>query len=303
MTSPTRAGDSWAIRISAGLAGDARYAARRLWKERGFTATALLTLALCIGANTAIFSMVYALVLKPLPFHAPTRIVEIYNNFPKAGLNRFPCNLVQYSDFKANTSAFESIALFDTNTVMLGETGSAERIHGADCTAEVFDVLGIQPIIGQFFTLKNCRPGEDKVIVLTESLWKARFNEDPGVLDKPVRLDGETYRIVAVAPQAFEAFNTQARFIRPISWKPDAVVPQMRYACYQELYARLKPGVPLSRGLAEVAGLEKHFYDTADPFFKSFLDRTGHRGLSRPSASSPSRPPSTSCRAASCSSC
>lgn len=277
MNAPTNAGDSWAVRTSAGLAGDIRYAARRLWKERGFAAIALLTLALCIGANTAIFSMVYALVLKPLPFPAPTRIVEICNNFPKPGLNRFPCNLVQYSDFKANTSAFSAIGLFDTNTVMLGETGSAERIHGADCTAEFFDVLGIQPIIGQFFTLKNCRPGEDKVIVLTESLWKARFNEDPGVLDKPVRLDGETYRIVGVAPQAFEAFNTQARFLRPISWKPDAIVPQMRYACYQELYARLKPGVPLSRGLAEVEGLEKHFYDTADPFFKSFLDRTGHK--------------------------
>jgi len=276
VTAPTKAGESSFIRISAGLAGDIRYAARRLWKERGFAGIALLTLALCIGANTAIFSMVYALVLKPLPFPAPTRIVQIFNNFPKPGLNRFPCNLVQYSDFKANTTAFSAIGLFATNTVMFGETGSAERIQGADGTAEIFDVLGLQPIIGQFFTLRNCRPGEDKVIVLTESFWRSHFNEDPGVLDRPVRLDGETYRIVGVAPRAFESFNTQARFIRPISWKPDAIVPQMRYACYQELYARLKPGVPLSRGLAEVAGLEKHFYDTADPFFRTFLDRAGH---------------------------
>jgi len=274
---PGETGDSWIIRISAGLTGDLKCAARRLWKERGFAPIALLTLALCIGANTAIFSIVYTLVLKPLPFPAPTRIVEIYNNFPKAGLNRFPSNLVQYSDFKTNTSSFDSIGLFDSNTVMVGAEGSAERIKAADCTAEMFDVLGIKPVIGQFFTLKNSRVGEDKVIVLTESFWRTHFNEDPGVLDKTVRVDGETYRIIGVAPRTLEAFNAQARFLRPISWKPESVVPQMRYSCTLSLYARLKPGVAESRALAEVAGLEQHFYDTADPMFKSFLDRSGHK--------------------------
>jgi putative ABC transport system permease protein len=277
VTNPSNSGDSWIIRISAGVAGDVRYAGRRLWRDRGFTPIALLTLALCIGANTAIFSMVYALVLKPLPFPAPTRIVEIYNNFPKSGLNRFPCNLVQYSDFKANTSSFDSIGLSGTNMVMVGEAGSSERIMETDCTAEMFDILGIKPVIGEFFTLKNSRAGEDKVIVLTESFWKTHFNEDPGVLGRPIRVDGETYRIVGVAPRALEAFDAQARFLRPISWKPEAINPLMRYACTLPLYARLKPGVPESRALAEVAALEQHFYDTATPMFKGFLDNTGHR--------------------------
>jgi putative ABC transport system permease protein len=274
---PTQASDSWVSRVSAGVSGDVRYAARRLWKEKGFTSLALLTLALCIGANTAIFSMVYALVLKPLPFPEPTRIVEIFNSFPKAGFNHFPTNLVQYSDFKANAPSFDSIGVFSQSTVMVGEPGSAERIQGADCTAEMFDVLGLKPVIGQFFTLKNSRTGEDKVIVLTEPFWKSHYNEDPAVLDKTMRIDGETYRIIGVAPRALEAFNAQARFLRPISWKPADINPQGRYGCYLPMYGRLKPGVPVSRGFAECAGLEQRYYDTADPGQKTFLDRTGHK--------------------------
>jgi putative ABC transport system permease protein len=274
---PTKASDSWVFRISAGVSGDAKYAARRLWKEKGFASLALLTLALCIGANTAIFSMVYALILKPLPFPEPTRIVEIYNSFPKSGLNHMPTNIVQYLDFKANAPSFDSIGLFNENMVMVGEPGSAERTHGADCTAEMFDVLGLKPVIGQFFTLKNSRKGEDKVIVLTESFWKSHYNEDPAVLDRTMRIDAETYRIIGVAPRSLEAFNPRARFLRPISWKPADIGSQARYGCYLPMYGRLKPGAPVSQGLAEVAGLEKHYYDTSDPGTKGFLDNTGHR--------------------------
>ena len=269
--------ESLAVRIASGMAGDLRYAARRLLKDRAFTSLALLTLALCIGANTAIFSMVYALVLKPLPYPEPTRIVEIFNAFPKAGFSHFPTNVVQYSDFKANAPAFDAVALCGSNMVMVGEPGASDRVQAAYCTAEMFDVLGIKPVIGQFFTLKNSRTGEDQVVVLTESYWKSHYNEDPAVLGKTLRVEGKACQIIGVAPRALEAFNAQARFIMPFAWKPEDVSPNGRYSCSTPMYARLKPGVPLSRGLAEVAGLEQHFYDTADPGFKSFLDRTGHK--------------------------
>ena len=263
--------------MTAGAAGDLRHAGRRLLKERGFAAVALTTLALCIGANTAIFSMIYAMVLKPLPFPAPTRIVEIYNSFPKAGFDKFPSNVVQYADFKANTSAFDSIGLWTTNQVMMGEEGSAERVTDADCTAELFDVLGLKPIIGQFFTLKNSRVGEDKVVVLTESFWKSHFNEDPGVLGRQMRVDGQTYQIIGVAPRALEAFDAQPRFLKPISWKPEDIKSQSRYACYLSIFARLKADVPASGALTQITGVEQHFYDTSEAGTKSFLDRTGHR--------------------------
>jgi predicted permease len=272
-----RTKDSWGVSVAAGLEGDLRHAGRRLLKEPAFTALALLTLTLCIGANTAIFSLVYALVLKPLPFPGPTRIVEIFNAFPKAGFNHFPTNIVQYSDFKANAPAFEAVALCGSNRVMVGEVGATDRMLAAYCTAEMFDVLGIKPVVGQFFTLKNSRLGEDQVVVLTESYWKSHYNEDPGVLGKTMRVEGKPCQIIGVAPRAFEAFNAQARFIMPFAWKPEDVSPNDRYSCSTPLYARLKPGVPLSRGLGEVAGLEQHFYDTTNADFKSFLDRTGHK--------------------------
>ena len=113
--------ESRLTRIFAGAAGDLRLAARMLRKNRGFAAITLLTLALCIGANTAIFSMVYALLLKPLPFPHPARIVEIYNTFPKAGLNKMPSNAVQYTDYKANTVSYEGVGLWGITTAMVGD--------------------------------------------------------------------------------------------------------------------------------------------------------------------------------------
>jgi len=236
-----------------------------------------MTLALCIGANTAIFSMVYALVLKPLPFPAPNRIVEIYNQFPLVGLNHFPSNIVQYTDFKTNTQAFAAIGLWNEGQVTVGDGSSSQRIAEGNCTAEIFDVLGVSPVIGQFFTLKNSRSGEDRVIVLTESFWKSHFNEDPGVIGQAMRVDGNSYHIIGVAPQSLEAFNARVRFLRPVAWNPATINPMARYSCNISIFARLKPNVSVGGALAQVAGLERHYYDTANPMMRGLLDRSGHQ--------------------------
>ncbi|HZZ17718.1 MAG TPA: ABC transporter permease [Opitutaceae bacterium] len=269
--------ESWISRTTGGLVGDVRYAFRRLVKDRGFTGLALLTLALCIGANTAIFSMVFALILKPLPYPEPARVVEIFNAFPKAGFNHFPTNVVQYSDFKANAPSLQSVALCGGNMVMVGDDASAERILSLNATAEMFDVLGLKPAIGQFFTLKNSQAGNDLVVVITESFWKSHYNNDPGVLGKTMRINGKSYQIIGVAPHALEAFDAQAKFVTPFAWKPEDVNPKFRYSCNTPMYARLKPGASVGSALGEVAGIEKHFYDTANAGFKSFLDGTGHK--------------------------
>src|SRR5262245_18194201 len=104
--------DSWFVRLRSGAATDVRYAARQLWKSRGFAAVTLLTLALCIGANTAIFSAVYGLMLKPLPFAEPGRLVEIYNTYPKGGVPRASSNIVQYLDYKDHASSYEHVGLW-----------------------------------------------------------------------------------------------------------------------------------------------------------------------------------------------
>ncbi len=197
MTKPTdgvsgasAARESWLTRVVGGTFSDVRFATRLLLKQPGFAVVTLLTLTLCIGFNTAIFSMVYGLMLKPLPFPHPERIVEVYNTFVKAGLPKAPSNVVQYLDYKENGTSFEKLGLWSPGQIMYGEDGAQERIHGARATADFFEVLGLQPILGRFFTLDNSRPNEDRVVVLTQSFWQAKFAEDPGVVGKQIRVEG-----------------------------------------------------------------------------------------------------------------
>jgi putative ABC transport system permease protein len=261
----------------SGVWADLRHATRRLWKTRGFTVVTLLTLALCIGANTAIFSMVYALILKPLPFPQPERIVEIYNTFVKAGLNKAPSNVVQYLDYQQNAKSFERLGLWTLGQGLLGEDGAQERIFGARATTDLFELLGLKPVVGAFFTAENSRPAADKVVVLAQSFWQTQYQEDPGVVGKTIRIDGELLTIVGVAPRALEAFNARVRYVRPISWVPENVNPAARYALGLQLFGRLKAGVPVETALAEATTIERRFYDAAPPPSRDFVERSGHQ--------------------------
>ncbi len=255
---------------------DVRYAWRMLWKNPGFTAAAVISLALCIGANTAIFSMLYALVIKPLPYRDARRIVEIYNSFPKAGLDKLFSNFGQYFDFKQHTKAFAELGLWRLDDYTLGDKESPLRIPGVVATAEMFDILGVQPLLGRFFTEGNHVPGADKVVVLTQSFWESRFQNDPGVLGRTVRLDGATYEIIGVAPRLLEAFDARARFVRPFSWTPEQEKQSGRTGYSPQLYGRLKPTATIEEALAQVAALEQLDYETAPPAIREFFDRTGH---------------------------
>src|SRR6186997_2799500 len=166
------------------MASDFRHALRLLWKSKRITATTLVTLALCIGATTAIFSSVYALMLKPLPYREPERIVELYSSAVKAGLNHMPANVPFYLDYSQNATSYEGLGLWTFFYSLVGEKDSVVRMPGARMTAELFDILRIQPVIGTFFTKDQNRPGNDKVIVLTQSYWQTQYQESPEVLGK-----------------------------------------------------------------------------------------------------------------------
>jgi len=267
---------SWFSRSLSGLKLDVHFACRMLIKNKGFTATALLTLALCIGANTAIFSMLYALVIKPLPYQEPARIVEIYNSFPKAGLLKLPSNVVQYLDFKEHAPAFDQLALWQAGEWTVGEEGQPTRTAGASATAEIFDVLGVQPLVGRFFKPENHVPSADKVLVITESFWRSRYQGAADVIGKTMRIDGDSFEIIGVAPHDFEAFDARAKFVRPLAWPPDKVAQFARYGVSPQLFGRLKAAATQAEGFAQVDALEKAFYNTAPPGAKEFLDRTGH---------------------------
>jgi predicted permease len=254
---------------------DIRFSLRLLRKHRAFAAVTLLTLAFCIGANSAIYSAVYALMLKPLPYPEPARIVEIYNGYPKAGLPKMASNIPQYQDYKEHTTSFSALGLWRSGPVMFGEDANAQRVWSASATTDLFDVLGLKPLIGQFFTLENSRPKADNVVVLTQSFWTSHFNEDPGVIGRTMRVDGNTLTIVGVAPRSLETFDARVRFVRPFVWDPARISPMGRHANYVQLYARLKPGTSIGQAQAESAVLEKRFNDAAPAQMRDFLDRSG----------------------------
>ena len=254
---------------------DLRHAFRLLWKSKRITATTLITLALCIGATTAIFSSVYSLMLKPLPYQEPERIVELYSSAVKAGLNRMPANVPFYLDYSQNGTSYESVALWTFFYGLVGEKDSVVRMPGARATAEIFSILRIQPVLGSFFTKENNKQGADKVIVLTQSYWQTQYQERPEVIGQEVRIDEEAYKIIGVAPRVFEAFDARMKFVVPLSWAPAQENPQGRYGVGIQLFGRLKPGVSASQADAEAKLLEKRYVDAAAPQTKQFVERSG----------------------------
>ena len=255
------------------LARDIRHGFRQLRRNPGFTLVTIFTLGLGIGATTAIFSLVYSLMLKPLPFHEAARLVEIYNTAAKNGLTKMPSSIRQYLDYSENATSYESLALWKSFAGTFDAGNSAARLSGARATADLFRLLRVQPVIGQFFTKDNNRPGEDKVAVLTQSFWEAQFGQDPGVLEKTLWIDGEALRIVGVAPRALEAFDARVKVVLPLTWTPQAAT--WRHALNVHLFGRLKPGVTLRQAAAEAGVMARSYYDEASATSREFMERSG----------------------------
>lgn len=257
------------------MLSDLKYALRSLLKTPGFTVTVLATLALCIGANTAIFSMLYALAIKPLPFHESERIVQVNNSLPKIGFDTFPSSVPQYLDFKEHATAFTDLGLWRFEEFTLGDKDGPARVTAASATADVFKVFGVQPLLGRFYSSDSQRQGNDKVVVLTQSLWESRFKADPKIIGNKIRLEGESYEIVGVAPSNLQALDGRVKLIRPLSWSDDQLVSLSRYSMSPNLYGRLKPGETLDSARSQLAALERRFYDTASAGVRDFMERSG----------------------------
>ena len=252
-----------------------RQTVRLLWKSKQTTATTVLTLALCIGATTAIFSSVYSLMLKPLPYQEPERIVELYTSAAKVGLNHMPANVPFYLDYSRNAKSYESLGLWAFFYGLVGEKDAVVRVPGVRATAEIFAILRLSPLLGTFFTQEHNKPGADKVVVLTQSYWQTHYQESAEVLGTEVRIDDEAYKVIGVAPRALEAFDARARFLVPLSWPAAAENPQGRYGVGTQLFGRLRPGVTAGQADAEAKILEKRYVDAGPPPLKQFVERSG----------------------------
>ncbi len=254
---------------------DLRQTFRLLWKSKRITATTLVTLALCIGATTAIFSSVYSLMLKPLPYQQPEQIVELYSSASKAGLHRMPANVPFYLDYSQNATSYESLALWTFFYSLVGEKDAVARVPGVRATAEIFTILRIQPIVGSFFTKDNNKQGNDKVLVLTQTYWQQQYQESPEVIGQEIRIDDEPYKVIGVAPRVLEAMDARMKYIVPLSWPAQAENPQGRYGVGIQLFGRLKPGVAGGPADAEAKVMEKRYVDAGPPQLKQFAERSG----------------------------
>src|SRR6266849_1664145 len=195
---------------------DIRYGLKLLWKEKAFALTALATLALCIGANTAIFTVLNAVVLDPLPYPASSRLVTMYNIYPGAGVTDRGANAVpDYLDRKAMTDVFQSVAIYRDNGYDVGAEGSPVRIDGQSVTPEYFHTLGVAPALGRAFTPEDATLGKDRFAILSFALWKDMYAGDRAVLGKTIRLSGVPYQIVGVMAESFRPLGSKARIWAP----------------------------------------------------------------------------------------
>src|SRR5215831_15403093 len=177
---------------------DLRYGARMLMKKPGFTLIAVMTLALGIGANTAIFSVVNAVLLKPLPYKNPERLVLVWERFSSQGLDQIPISATEFIDYRIQTQVFEQLATFDTNDYNLTGGAAPERIPGAVVTANLFSLLGVTALRGRTFVDEENQAGRDNVVVLSYALWQQRFGADANVVGKTIELNGRAHQIIGV---------------------------------------------------------------------------------------------------------
>ncbi len=233
---------------------DIRYGIRSLLRRPGFTAIAVLTLSLGIGANSAIFSVVNALLLKPLPFENLDRLVAVRESMPNQGLKATAVSPADFNDWRNRTTAFQAIAAYRIKDTAITNAGEPELVRGAFVSADFFSALSLNTVKGRTLLPDEDQPGQGQVAVLGHGLWQRSFAADPNVLGKTVTLNGRAATVVGIMPPDFEfPFGTEL-------WMPLALTPQqmnLRDVRNLQVLAHLKPGVTLSQAQAEMFAVGK----------------------------------------------
>src|SRR5215831_12351595 len=238
------------------LLQDLRYGARILLKQPVFTLIAVLTLSLGIGANTAIFSLVNAVLLRPLPFAEPERLVWTWGEF--SGANRASTSPPDFLDYRAQSRSFEELAATYFNSFNLTGVGEPERVIGSSVTANFFQAIGVRLVQGRAFLPEEERSSPAQVAIIGQGLWQRRFGGDPQIIGKTIQLDGRSHTVVGVAPDATCVLQ-EAEIWTPLTFDD----PEMKIRRFHFLRAigRLKQGVTLQQAQADIdsvaAGLEK----------------------------------------------
>ncbi len=221
---------------------DLRYGARMLMKKPGFTLVTVTTLALGLGANAAIFSFVNAVLLKPLPYPDPERIVSVWETRPGGGSN--PISTLNFLDWERQNRCFQFLSAITGDTVTLTGSDSPEQLYVQRVSASYFKALGVEATLGRTFAASENEVGNDLEVVLSNRIWQSRFGGDPKVIGRKITLDAKSYTIIGVLPANSTFDRTGA-----VMWLPLAFTPPNMTRNYHWLYtiARLEPGVTLKQ--------------------------------------------------------
>jgi predicted permease len=240
------------------LLRDIRFGLKLLWKEKTFSATVLLTLAVCIGANVAIFSVIHAVLLKPLPFHEPDRLVTVFNSYPGAGAARASSGSVDFFQRRENIDAFEEVALYQGSGSTVGEAGSAEQVTTVRVTPSFLPMMGIEADLGRTFTEDEMEVGNHRKVVLTDGYWQEAFGGAPDVVGRELRVDGRPFTVVGVLASEFVLINRpEARFFLPIAFDEDDRNLENWHSNNFQMIARMRPGATVEQARAQNLALNE----------------------------------------------
>ncbi|MGE5209315.1 MAG: ABC transporter permease [Alphaproteobacteria bacterium] len=241
---------------------DIRFAWRQLFKQPAFTTIAVITIALAIGATTAVLSLVNGLLIRPLPYREPQQLVLLLQHFKSQNLERIPVSPPEFKDYEARTHSFEKLGAFGFTNFNLAGEDKPERIPSALVTAGVLPLLGVSPIKGRFFQPEECVPGRDDVVIISARLWQRRFNSDPQIIGTKLLLNGKNSTVVGVMPASFDfplqlfnlgnggQFGGRAEIWKPLAFTDDQM--KARYSRSFFIVGRLASGSSLAQAQAEI---------------------------------------------------
>lgn len=243
------------------LTSDVRYAVRSLVRSPGYTAVAILTLALGIGANTAIFSVVNGVVLKPLEYETPDRLVMFHSQFPTMGFDKFWVSAPEYREFREWNRSFEEVAVYNTGLSSLQGNDQPMRVRSASATAEIFDALGVEARLGRVFSPAEDRPGAENVVVLSHELWQRAFGSDGDFIGERIEVDGVPHTVLGVLPPRFDIDDNRIELWLPLAFDPNDY--PSRGGHNYNMVGRLHEDVTLEQARAELESLVARWIDTS----------------------------------------
>src|SRR5215210_5324913 len=236
---------------------DLRYSLRMLWKRPGFTLVVMLTLAIGIGTNTAIFSVVNAVVLRPLPYRQPAQLVRVYSEFPTMNLRKFWMSVPEFLDIQKEAKSWESIGAWSIGGVNIGTTSVPIRVNSTRVTRGLIDTLGVQPALGRNFSLEEDNVGGARAVILSHSLWQRAFGGKTDIVGQQVKINEQPSTVVGVMPQGYTfppGSNDPVEVWTPFQFDP--ANPGNRGGHFLYVIGRLKPGVSVDQARQEMGMLQ-----------------------------------------------